>query len=64
MSHATDRPPTGEQHAQGAYSALLEHCAGCHVCMNPEPPETPCMDAQQLAEAYRLARRQARGAAS
>lgn len=64
MPHATDRPTTAEQRAQDAYSALLEHGAGCAVCKSPEPPEEPCTDAQRLSEAYRLARREARGAAS
>ncbi len=64
MPHATDRPPNAEQRAQVAYSALLEHCAGCTACKSPEPPEEPCTEAQHLAEAYRLARREARGVAS
>ncbi|MFJ8023010.1 hypothetical protein [Streptomyces sp. NPDC096311] len=64
MPKATATPPATEPPAQAAYSALLEHCAGCGVCLAPEPPETLCVDAEQLSQAYRRARRQAREDAS
>ncbi|MET7720084.1 hypothetical protein [Streptomyces mirabilis] len=60
MQKPTGHPPTAEETARAAYVALLEHCAGCRQCMGLEPPETPCVDAGQLSQAYRRARREAR----
>ncbi|MER5915067.1 hypothetical protein ABT124_32555 [Streptomyces sp. NPDC001982] len=61
MQNATDPPTNSKEAVMALYGALLEHCAGCAVCLGKVPTMAPCPEERRLFEAYRAARRAARG---
>lgn len=64
MANATDPPVTDKEAVAMLYAALLDHCAGCVVCLGKAPTQAPCPEERRLFRAYRIARRVLRSGAA